>query len=216
MTRAQKAAYYGAADCVYQHFADDAPPARPLDFAALFGNKNPVIVEIGFGDGRAAAAFARENPALNILGIEVFKAGIGRLLWEIEQQRLPNVRIIEGDAAAIVSQMLPAASVAGFHILFPDPWPKKRHHKRRLIRRPFTGNLAAALMPGAYIYFASDWEEYAASALQELSQTAGLENTCPAFANAPLARIQTKFEKKAIAAGRTVRELFFRRAPILL
>jgi tRNA (guanine-N7-)-methyltransferase len=150
--------------------------AEILDYAVLFGNPRPVTVEIGFGMGTATARIAQENPDRNYLGIEVHKPGIGRLLWEIETRSLENVRIVEHDAVETLEKMIGPDSTAAFHVFFPDPWPKKRHHKRRLVTRPFTALLAEKLRPGGYIYMVTDWEDYARHALAELSTTAGLRN----------------------------------------
>jgi len=108
-----------------------------IDYAALFGNDNPVTIEIGFGMGQATARIAEENPLTNYLGIEVHRPGIGRLLGEIKNRNLSNLFIVEYDAVEVFQYMIPDNSLAGIHVFFPDPWPKKRHHKRRLIKRPF-------------------------------------------------------------------------------
>ncbi|MDR1105075.1 MAG: tRNA (guanosine(46)-N7)-methyltransferase TrmB [Treponema sp.] len=184
-----------------------------LDFEKIFGNRNPVTAEIGFGMGESTALAASENPGVNYVGVEVYKAGIGKLLWEIDRRGLANIRIIEHDAAEVVEHMIGAASLDAFHIFFPDPWPKKRHHKRRLLALPFTGLLAAGLKSGGYISFATDWEDYAVWALGELSRTAGLVNPYgEGFAPRPAWRPETKFERKGIAKGRQIRELYFIRS----
>lgn len=182
-----------------------------LDFRAVFGNDDPVTVEIGFGMGSVTAELAAANPLHNYIGIEVFRAGIGRLLWEIERRGLRNVRIIEGDAASLIPVMIPDGSVSAFHIFFPDPWPKSRHHKRRLVRRPFTGLLAAKLRSGGCVCMATDSEDYASAALSELSLTVTLENAYQSFAPRQTWRPATKFEKKALSRGSAVRELVFRK-----
>jgi tRNA (guanine-N7-)-methyltransferase len=181
-----------------------------LDFRAVFGNENPVTLEIGFGMGIATAIIAGENPGKNYLGIEVFRPGIGRLLWEIEKRRLDNIRIIEHDAVEVCEEMIPPASLGGVHIFFPDPWPKKRHHKRRLVKRPFTELLARRLAPAGYIYMVTDWAEYGDWALGELSLTAGLVNLYGGFAPPQAWRPQTKFETKGLQKNHEVRELLFK------
>ena len=182
---------------------------RPLNVQALFGNDRPLIIEIGFGMGTATALMAGQNPETNYLGLEVHRPGVGRLLWEIENRGLANIRIIEHDAVETLETMIPPASVEGFHVFFPDPWPKKRHHKRRLITRPFTDTLAEKLKPRGYIYLVTDWEHYADWALVELSATPGLSNPHHGFAP-PLAwRPKTKFEEKGLAKNHRVRELWF-------
>jgi tRNA (guanine-N7-)-methyltransferase len=181
----------------------------PPDFAAIFGNANPVTVEIGFGMGIATAVIAEANPGKNYLGIEVHRPGIGRLLWEIEKRSLANIRIIEHDAVEVMERMIPPAALEGIHIFFPDPWPKKRHHKRRLIQRPFTETLARCLRPGAYLYMVTDWEDYGEWALAALGATAGLVNPYDGFAPPQSWRPRTKFEAKGLAKNHTVRELYF-------
>jgi tRNA (guanine-N7-)-methyltransferase len=183
--------------------------AAVLDWAALFGNPRPVTVEIGFGMGRVTARIAQENPDRNYLGIEVHKPGIGRLLWEIEKRSLANVRIVEHDAVETLEKMVGGASVAAFHIFFPDPWPKKRHHKRRLITRPFTGLLAEKLRGGGYVYMATDWEDYARWALTELSAAAELRSPYAGFAAPQSWRPRTEFEAKGLAENREIFEIYF-------
>jgi tRNA (guanine-N7-)-methyltransferase len=134
---------------------------KAISYAAIFGNNNPVIVEIGFGMGMATALIAGAYPAKNYLGIEVHRPGIGKLLREIQERALSNIRIIEHDAAEVFAHMIPPQSLEGIHLFFPDPWPKKRHHKRRLVQRPFTETLASCLKPQGYLYMVSDWEDYA-------------------------------------------------------
>ncbi|AEF85206.1 tRNA (guanine-N(7)-)-methyltransferase [Treponema primitia ZAS-2] len=180
-----------------------------LDFNSVFGSHNPVTLEIGFGMGIATAEIAEENPDKNYLGVEVHKPGIGRLLWEIEKRGLTNIRIIEYDAVEVLGKMIPPSSLAAFHIFFPDPWPKKRHHKRRLITRPFTETLVEKLLPGGYVYMVTDWAEYGEWALAELSGTPGLRNPYDGFAPPQAWRPQTKFERKGLDKHHEVRELFF-------
>jgi tRNA (guanine-N7-)-methyltransferase len=204
MSDAQRRSYetLGAGFCV--PFGQE-----PLDFSRLFASENPVIAEIGFGMGIATARIAQENPARNYLGIEVHRPGIGRLLWEIEKRGLSNIRIIEYDAVEVLGNMVPDGSLEAFHIFFPDPWPKKRHHKRRLITRPFTELLAKKLRKGGYVYMVTDWAEYGDWALAELSATEGLGNSYDGFAPAQAWRPETKFERKGLDKQHEVRELFF-------
>ncbi|MDR1100491.1 MAG: tRNA (guanosine(46)-N7)-methyltransferase TrmB, partial [Treponema sp.] len=185
----------------------------PPDFSLIFGNSKPLIIEIGFGMGIATALIAEKNPGKNYLGLEVHRPGVGRLLWEIAGRELKNIRIIEHDAVEVLEKMIPPASVAGFHIFFPDPWPKKRHHKRRLITRPFTDTLAVKLRPGGYVYMVTDWAHYADWALAELSATPGLVNPYRGFAPPRDWRPQTKFEAKGLAKELQTRELYFETAP---
>jgi tRNA (guanine-N7-)-methyltransferase len=182
---------------------------RRLDAAAVFGSDHPLYIEIGFGMGAATACIAEKNPEKNYLGLEVYRPGVGRLLWEIGKRGLGNIRVIEHDAVEVLETMIPPASVEGFHVFFPDPWPKKRHHKRRLITRPFTDTLAEKLAPGGYVYMVTDWENYADWALAELSATGGLLNPHRGFAPPQPWRPKTKFEEKGLAKDHRVRELWF-------
>jgi tRNA (guanine-N7-)-methyltransferase len=184
---------------------------KTLDFTSVFGNGNPVIAEIGFGMGVATAVIAEENPDKNYIGLEIHKPGIGRLLWEIERRSLSNVRIIEHDATEVFEKMIPVNSLGGTHIFFPDPWPKKRHHKRRLIQRPFTDCIASRLQPGGYIYMVSDWLDYANWALLVLTDTKGLVNDHNGFSPPQSWRPLTSFEKKGLDKKHEIKELFFRR-----
>ena len=181
------------------------------DYESVFGNSGPVVIEIGFGSGSATAKIANDNPNINYLGIEVFRAGIGKLLWEIEKRNLNNIRIIEGDAAEILPGILPQEKAAGVHIFFPDPWPKKRHNKRRLVTVPFTSALKNVLACGGYIYMVTDWDDYADWAMTELCATSGLINDYEGFAPAAAWRPETRFEAKGLSKNHRIHELFFRR-----
>jgi tRNA (guanine-N7-)-methyltransferase len=186
--------------------------SKTLDLTGVFRNINPVIAEIGFGMGAATALIAGENPGKNYIGLEIHKPGIGRLLWEIERRSLSNIRIIEHDAAEVFQDMIPENSLEGIHIFFPDPWPKKRHHKRRLIQRPFTDCLASRLKPGGYFYMVSDWLDYAVWALSVLTSTPGMVNEHENFAPPQSWRPMTSFERKGLDKKHEIKELFFRRS----
>lgn len=181
----------------------------PLDYEKIFGNKNPVVVEIGFGMGKATAIIAADNPDKNYIGIEVHKPGVGKLLGEIKERNLKNLRIIEHDAMEVLSDQIPDGSVSAFHIFFADPWPKKRHHKRRLVQRPRTDLMAKKLMDGGYLYFVTDWLPYAEFALAELSATEGLKNKFGGFSPHQEWRPETRFEQKGLDANRVISELMF-------
>jgi tRNA (guanine-N7-)-methyltransferase len=220
MSAAQRRSY----ENLYPRFClcDDALKGLsplPLNFEGVFGNSNPVIAEIGFGMGLATAIIAERNPQKNYLGIEVHRPGIGRLLWEIERRGLANIRIIEADAAEVMRLLVPDGALAGIHVFFPDPWPKKRHHKRRLVTFPFTALLAQKLAPegaggeAAYIYAVTDWEDYAHWMLREFSMTPGIENTYGGFAGKQAWRPETKFERKGLEKDHKVWELYFEAAP---
>ena len=184
----------------------------PLDFAAAFGRSAPVILEIGFGMGETTAAIAAAHRGHDFLGLEVHGPGVGALLNRIEAAGLSNVRVIQHDAVDVVAQMIPAASLAGIHVYFPDPWPKKRHHKRRLLQPAFVHALAHRLAPGGYLHAATDWDDYAQEILATLSAETLLANTAADFAPRPAWRPQTKFETRGLKLGHGVRDLVFRRA----
>ena len=181
---------------------------KTLNYTEIFNNTNPVIMEIGFGMGHATSIIAENNPDINYIGSEVHVPGVGRLLGDIKTKLLKNLYIIEHDALEILETMIPDNSLAGFHIFFPDPWPKKKHHKRRMLQRPRTDLLAKKLAPGGYLYFATDWQEYAESALEELKMTEGLANKYEGYAPHQEWRPRTKFEQKGLDAGRDIYELF--------
>lgn len=182
---------------------------KKLNFVDIFGNTNPIVVEIGFGMGDATWQLAKANPDINYLGIEVHKPGVGKLLNEIKRNDLKNIYIIEHDALEVLEFMIADNSVNGFHIFFPDPWPKKRHHKRRMVQRPRTNLMAQKLASGGYLYFVTDILDYAEFALEELTLTEGLKNKYNGFAEPQSWRMQTKFERKGMAAERQITELFF-------
>ena len=182
---------------------------KKLNFIDVFGNTNPIIVEIGFGMGDATVKIAQENPDINYLGIEVHKPGVGKVLNEIKKRELKNLYVIEYDALDVLETMIGDNSINGLHIFFPDPWHKKRHHKRRLVQRPKTDLFAQKLTPGGYIYFVTDIIDYAEFALEQLEQTPHLKNKYKGFADPQPWRAQTKFERKGVAADRQITELFF-------
>jgi tRNA (guanine-N7-)-methyltransferase len=184
--------------------------ATPLDFAALFGRRAPVVVEIGFGMGHATAAIAAAHPAIDFLGIEVHPPGVGALLQRIDEAALANVRIVQHDAVDVLESMIAPQSLAGVHVFFPDPWPKKRHHKRRLLQPPFVRLLASRLAAGATLHCATDWEPYAEQMLAVLAAEPSLVNAAGAgYAERPSTRPLTKFEQRGIDRGHGVRDLVF-------
>lgn len=180
-----------------------------LDYREVFGNDRPVILEIGFGMGQATYRIAQANPTLNYLGIEVHTPGVGRLLFELGERGIGNVRILHYDAVEALERVFPPSSLAGMHIFYPDPWPKKRHHKRRLIRHGLSELLASRLSAGAYLYFVTDIEDYASWALDVLSNTEGLRNRYEGYAPRQEWRPETKFEARANRDGRGAWELVF-------
>lgn len=182
---------------------------KKLNFVEIFGNANPVVIEIGFGMGAATSIIAENNPDINYLGIEVHTPGVGKLLGDIRAKDLKNLYIIEHDALEVLEQMIPDSSVSGFHIFFPDPWPKKKHHKRRLLQRPRTDLIASKISQDGYLYFVTDWREYAEFALEQLNQTPLIKNKYDGFAEKQQWRPETKFERKGLNADRQITELMF-------
>ena len=185
--------------------------AAPLDLAAVFGRTVPRFLEIGCGMGETTANIAAAHPGNDYLGIEVHTPGVGSLLKEIATRGLTNLRVIQHDAVEVVRDMLPQASLSGIHVYFPDPWPKKRHHKRRLIQPAFVHQLALRLAPGGYLHCATDWEEYAQQMLEVLSAEPLLANTARDFAERPAWRPQTKFEQRGLRLGHGVWDVLFTR-----
>jgi len=188
--------------------------AAPLDFGAVFGRRAPVLLEIGFGMGEATAQVAATHPAQDLLGVEVHAPGVGALLKRIGEQGLGNVRIVQHDAVEVLQHMIPAASLAGVHVWFPDPWHKKRHHKRRLIQPGLVALLADRIAPGGYLHCATDWQPYAVQMLEVLAAEPRLVNTAGhGYAPRPDWRPQTKFESRGLRLGHGVWDLVFRRRP---
>lgn len=185
--------------------------AAPLDLEAAFGRSAPRIVEIGFGMGETTASIAATRPECDFLAIEVHGPGVGNLCKRIAEDGLRNLRIIQHDAVEVLRDMIGIGELAGAHIFFPDPWHKKRHHKRRIVQPGFVALLAQRLAPGGYLHCATDWEEYAQWMLEVLSGEPLLENTVEGFAPRPQHRPLTKFESRGIRLGHGVRDLMFRR-----
>ncbi|MGQ0578578.1 MAG: tRNA (guanosine(46)-N7)-methyltransferase TrmB [Betaproteobacteria bacterium] len=185
--------------------------AAPLDLDAAFGRTAPKILEIGFGMGETTAQIALAHPQNDYLGIEVHTPGVGSLLRLIEGHGLTNVRIIQHDAVEVLNHMIAPGSLSAIHVFFPDPWPKKRHHKRRLIQPPLARLLAGRLRPGGYLHVATDWEDYALQMLEVLSTETMLENTAEGFAPRPDYRPLTKFETRGLKLGLRVWDIVFRR-----
>lgn len=183
----------------------------PLDATQVFGRRAPLIVEIGFGMGQATAAIAAARPDDNFIGIEVHEPGVGALLQRIDESKLGNLRIVQHDAVAVLESMVAPSTLAGVHVYFPDPWPKKRHWKRRLIQPPFVALLASRLAPGGVLHCATDWQPYAEQMLEVLSAEPLLANTTTGYAPRPAYRPETKFERRGLALGHGVWDLMFRR-----
>ena len=187
---------------------------KEIDFEALFGRRAPVIAEVGFGMGETTAAIAAGNPDRDYLAIEVHSPGVGSLLKQMEEKGLANIRIVQHDAAEVFRDMIPRASLAGVHVFFPDPWPKKRHHKRRLLQPAFATLAAERLKPGGYLHVATDWQDYAEQALEVLGAVPALANTAEGFAPRPESRPLTKFERRGRNLGHGVWDLLFEKVGV--
>lgn len=183
----------------------------PLDAAQAFGRQAPVVLEIGFGMGDATAKIAQALPDTDFIGCEVHEPGVGALLKQIGERGLNNLRLIRHDAVEVLEHMIPPASLAGVHIFFPDPWHKKRHHKRRLIQPSFVSLVASRLAPGGYLHCATDWQPYAEQMLAVLGEDTSLENTADGYAERPAYRPLTKFENRGLKLGHGVWDLVFRK-----
>ncbi len=181
------------------------------DLNAAFCRDNPKIVEIGFGMGNATWQIAKNNPEHDYLGIEVHLPGVGALLMQMRDNNVNNLRIIRHDAVEVFKNMLADDILDGIHIYFPDPWHKKRHHKRRIIQTPFVELLAQKLKPGGYIHLATDWEDYALCMLDILNQETSLINQAidGKFVPRPEYRPLTKFENRGLKLGHGVWDLIF-------
>jgi tRNA (guanine-N7-)-methyltransferase len=185
--------------------------ATPFDAPRVFGRQAPLVVEIGFGMGQATAQIAAARPHDDVLGIEVHEPGVGALLQRIDEQQLGNLRIVQHDAVEVLRDMIAPDTLAAVHVFFPDPWPKKRHWKRRLIQPPFVALLASRIAPGGTLHCATDWQPYAEQMLDVLSAEPLLANTAEGYAPRPDYRPLTKFENRGLALGHGVWDLVFTR-----
>ena len=198
---------------LWPHYGVEAGDA-PLDFDALFGRRAPTLLEIGFGNGSALLSMAAAESQNNYLGIEVHRPGVGQLLQRLDAAQLTNVRTMLVDAQEALAARIPDDSLAAVHLFFPDPWPKQRHRKRRLVQSDFVALVRRKLMPRGYFYLATDWENYAEHMLTVLSTAPGLINTAGVgcFALRPDFRPLTKFEQRGHRLGHAVWDLSFQRA----
>ncbi|MBB2933153.1 tRNA (guanine-N7-)-methyltransferase [Amycolatopsis bartoniae] len=188
-------------------------PEGPIDFAAWFGRSAPVLLEIGSGMGETTAQLAAAEPEVNYVAVEVYEAGLGQLMLRAEKLALENLRLLHGDAVVLLTEHIAPESLSGVRIFFPDPWPKKRHHKRRLVQPKFIHLVASRLAPGGMLHLATDWAHYADQMLEVCSGEPLLRNRFPDWAPRPSWRPVTKFEQRANEEGRISRDLIFERLP---
>ncbi len=208
-TRGQQQAF----ERLWPRYGVEWRPEARLDPVALFGNHRPVAMEIGFGAGETLVELASTAPERNFLGVEVHRPGIGRLLLELERRALDNVRVMRQDAVEILRHGLIPRCLTAVYLLFPDPWPKKRHHKRRIFNAEFVALLDRVLHPGGLFHAATDWPEYADQMLAHLEGHGGFENLAGPgrFCARPPWRPLTRFERRGQRLGHSVADLAFRR-----
>lgn len=182
----------------------------PLDYTATFGRTAPVVLEIGFGMGDTTAEIAANAPNINFIAIDVHTPGVGALLKLVEQKGLQNLRVMEHDATEVMANMIAPDSLDGIHVFFPDPWPKARHHKRRLIQTPFVAQLISRLKPGGYLHLATDWQDYADQMANVLAGFESLSDSAPGpmpSASLPCPRPSTRFERRGERLGHGITDL---------
>lgn len=199
---------------LWPRFGIDWRPGELLDLAEVFGDTRPVTLEIGFGDGESLSAMAAAAPERGFIGLEVHRPGVGHLLLASERLGLENLRIIRDDASALVESGLAPASLDRVQLFFPDPWPKRRHHKRRIVQSAFVAAVARVIRPGGCLHMATDWEPYAHHMLEVLTAANALFENCSGegrFAARPETRPVTKFERRGQRLGHQVHDLIFRR-----
>ena len=211
LTKGQQRAF----ESLWPRFGIDFHPRR-LDLAQLFGNTNPVYLEIGFGNGEFLAGIAASNPDHNYLGIEVHRPGVGHLLLRIGESEVTNLRILRHDAVGVLEQCLDDASLEGVYLFFPDPWHKRRHHKRRILQPGFVDLLARVIRPGGLFHAATDWEAYGKQMMSVLTASPHFENSTGKgmYSPRPEYRIPTRFEERGQRLGHGVWDLVFHRTNV--
>lgn len=185
------------------------PTASPFEPTHWFATEQPLTLEIGFGRGESLLAQALAEPKVNFIGVEVYRPGMGRLLAQLAQEEVENVRLIHADAAELLAHYFLAGSLQRLQLFFPDPWPKKRHHKRRLVQQPWLSLVHRVLVSGGLLHLATDWEEYALQMQAEIARHDGFENSYPesGFAPRPPWRPVTKFEQRGLKLGHQIYDL---------
>ena len=199
----------GRMTAAQQRALDDLYPRYGIAFGEpiVSARRAPLVLEIGSGMGETTAAIAAARPDADFVAVEVHGPGIGSLLNRIEAEKLANLRVVRHDAVEVLEQMVADASLAALHLFFPDPWPKKRHHKRRLVREEIAALMACKLAPGGILHAATDWPEYAEQMSEIFSKEELLEPASAGFAERPT----TKFESRGQRLGHPIRDLYFRR-----
>lgn len=181
----------------------------PLDFAGWFGRSAPVVLEIGSGMGESTSQLAAGEPEVNYVAVEVYEAGLGQLMLRAEKLGVENLRLLRGDAVTLLREHVAPGSLAAVRIFFPDPWPKKRHHKRRLVQQEFVALIASRLASGGTLHLATDWENYAEQMLEVCEAEPSLHNRFDGWAPRPEWRPVTKFERRADEVDRASHDLIF-------
>ncbi|MBS3786268.1 MAG: tRNA (guanosine(46)-N7)-methyltransferase TrmB [Gammaproteobacteria bacterium] len=182
-----------------------------LDFDGLFPRSGPVVLDIGFGDGEALAAMAMAHPEYNYLGLEVYRAGTGKLLRRIESEGITNVKVMLADATEFLKTGVASSALVGVQLFFPDPWPKKRHHKRRMVQSEWLAMVADRLQPGGFLHMATDWAEYADWMLELANNAPDFDNPHQGFAPNGAARPSSRFERRGLRKGHQVFDLILLR-----
>lgn len=185
----------------------------PCDLDTVFGRRAPRMLEIGFGAGESLLAMAAAHPENDYLGIEVYRPGVGRLLKALDERGIANVRVLRDDAVEVLARMIPPEALDAVYLFFPDPWPKKRHHKRRIVQPEFAALVGSRLRPGGLFHMATDWEDYALQMMEVMSRAPGFENAAGSgrFSARPEWRTETRFERRGERLGHEVRDLVFRK-----
>ena len=207
MTSAQR----NAVDTLWDKYCLD--PELACDLPIIFERSAPVILEIGFGNGESLAKVAEDNPDKDYIGIEVHKPGVGNLLAQLERKQISNVRVFYHDAVEVLEQCIPDASLSGIHLFFPDPWHKRKHHKRRIVRPSFVQLIEQKIKPEGYFHAATDWQHYAEHMLNILSGAEHFVNASASqnYCLRPDYRPLTKFERRGLRLGHGVWDLIFKR-----